>query len=125
MKRQSIEATYDSQETGDRFHVTTRVGNRTIEFQRRLPDPFARTVVRVGAWDAIRALLRLRPVEVTVIVDGDREVVNDVLELDYNTLVPGSTRRQDWDQHVRDRLTMMGLGGDDGDTAPNASGGAS
>lgn len=108
MTRQSIEATYDSRDTGDRFHVTSQIGDRTVEFQRRVPDPFARTTVTVGAWDALRALLRGRPVEVTVIVGGDREAVNDVLELDYNTLVPGSTRRDEWNQHLHDVLAMEG-----------------
>lgn len=104
--RQSIEATYDSQETGERFYVTTQVGDRTITFQRRIPDPFVRTTVHVGIWDALRAMLRLRRVEVTVTVGADPDLVNDVLELDYNTLVPNSTRQQEWDQHVRDVLTM-------------------
>lgn len=108
MKRQSINATYDSRDTGDRFHVTSQIGDRTVEFQRRVPDPFVRTTVSVGVWDALRALLRGRPVEVIVIVGGDREAVNDVLELDYNTLVPGSTRRAEWDRHVHDVLAMEG-----------------
>lgn len=106
--RKSIEANYDSRDTGDRFHVTSRVGDRTIGFQRPLPDPFVRTVVSVGIWDCLRSLLRLRPVEVTVIVGGDAEVMNDVLELNYNALLRGSTRRAEWDAHLRDVLTMMG-----------------
>jgi hypothetical protein len=57
-----------------------------VSFQSPVPDPFVRTTVHVGVWDALRALLRGRPVEVTVIVGGDAEVVNDVLELDSNTL---------------------------------------
>lgn len=118
MKRQSVEATYDSRDSGYRFHVTTRVGARTIAFQRPVADPFVRATISVGIWDALRALLRFRPIEVTVIVGGDPEVINDVLELDYNTLVPGSTRREEWDQHVRDRLAMIARtehgGGDSG-----------
>jgi hypothetical protein len=116
VKRQSIEATYDSRDTGDRFHVTSRIGDRTIEFQRGVPDPFVRTTVAVGVWDALRALLRRRPVEVTVIVGGDRDAVNDVMELDYNTLTPGSTRRDEWDRHVHDVLAMEGRA-DQGDGA--------
>jgi hypothetical protein len=111
--RQSIEATYDSRDTGERFHITTRVGSRTVAFQQRVPDPFARTTVHVGPWDALRALLRFRPIEVTVIVGGDTEVMNDVLELDYNTLIPGSSRREGWNRHVSDRLTMMARTEDD------------
>jgi hypothetical protein len=105
VKRQSLDATYDSCDTGERFHVTTQVGDRTIAFQRRLPDPFVRATVTVGLRDTLRALVRRKPIEVTVIVGGDPEVMNDVLELDYNTLIPGSTRRDDWDAHVRDVVT--------------------
>ena len=107
MKRQSIDATYDSRDTGDRYHVTTTIGDRMLMFQRRVPDPFVRTTVRVGLWDALRALLRGRPVEVTVLVGGDRGVVTDVLELDYNTLTLNSTRRDEWNRHVHDRLAML------------------
>lgn len=107
MKRQSIEATYDSRDTGYRFHVTTEVGDRTIAFRQPVPDPFVRTTVRVGLWDALRSLARRRHVEVTVLVGGDVDVMNDVVELDYNTLVPGSTRRDDWNSHVRDSLAML------------------
>lgn len=109
MIRKSVEATYDSRDTGDRYHVTAQVGARTIDFQRRVPDPFVRATVSVGFADALRALLRLRPIVVTVIVGADREVMDDVLELDHNTLLPGSTRREDWDAHVRDVLTMTTL----------------
>jgi hypothetical protein len=106
MKRQSIEPTYDSRETGERYYVTAQVGDRTVDFRRRVPDPFVRAIVSVGVWDALRALLRRGAVEVTVIVGGDTEAVNDVLELDYNTLVPGSTRREEWNRHVNDVLSM-------------------
>lgn len=111
--RESIEATYDSRDTGERFHVTSRVGDRTVAFQQRIPDPFVRTTVHLGFWDAARALLRRRHIEVTVIVGGDPEVVNDVLELDYNTLAPGSTRRSEWDAHVHDVLAMEARNEDD------------
>lgn len=115
MDRQSIEATYDSRDTGHRFHVTAQVGDKTIDFQRRVPDPFVRATVNVGFWDALRALIRLRPVEVTVIVGADPEVMSDVLELDYNTLIPGSTRRHEWDRHVADILAMSSADEEDAD----------
>lgn len=113
MTTPSVEATYDSRDTGDRFHVTSQVGNRTIAFRQPIPDPFVRTTVHVGLWDALRALLRLRPVEVTVIVGADPEVIDDVLELDYNALVPGRTRRDDWNAHVHDVLSMAARAEDD------------
>jgi hypothetical protein len=106
--RRSIPATYDSRDTGDRFHVTTRIGERTVSFRDRVPDPFVRTTVHVGVWDALRFLLRGRPVEVTVIVGADPDVMNDVLELDYNTLTPDSTRRQEFNRHVHDLIDMAG-----------------
>lgn len=108
MTTPSVEATYDSRDTGDRFHVTSQVGNRTIGFRRPVPDPFVRVIVSVGLQDALRALLRFRPIKVTVIVGADPEVMDDVLELDYNTLITGRTRRDDWNAHVRDVLTMAG-----------------
>lgn len=111
MKRQSIDATYDSRDTGHRFHVTTEIDDRTIAFREPVPDPFVRTTVHVGPWDALRSLIRRGHVEVTVVVGGDVDVMNDVLELDYNTILRGSTRRDDWNAHVRDSLTMLG-GGD-------------
>jgi len=106
--RKSVEATYDSRDTGDRFHVTSRVGNRTTDFQRPVPDPFVRATVSVGMFDALRSLLRFRPIEVTVIVGADPEIMDDVLELDHNTLIAGRTRRTEWNEHVRDVLTMAG-----------------
>jgi hypothetical protein len=106
VNRDSIKATYDSRDTSNRFHVTSRIGDRTIDFQRPAPDPFVRVTVSVGVWDCLRSLLRLRPVAVTVIVGADPEVANDVLELDYNVLVAGSTRRAEWNQHLSDVLRM-------------------
>lgn len=102
--RQSIQPTYDSRETGPRFHVTYRVGTKTIEFQRPIEDPFVRGTVVVGWRDLLRGLLR-RHLEVTMIVGGDRDIVDDVMELDGNTLVPSrSTRRDTWDSDVNERL---------------------
>lgn len=74
--------TYDSRETGPRYHVTSRIGDRTIAFQQPLDDPFVRHTVHLGQCDLLRGLT------VTVLVDGDAAIVNDVLELDANILVP-------------------------------------
>jgi hypothetical protein len=95
VKRQSIKPTYDSRETGERYHVTTRIGDRTIEFQKRVPDPFVRHTVTVGWPDLLRGLLRRR-LAVTVLVDGDRDVVEDVLDLDANNLGYNCTRRDEF-----------------------------
>lgn len=76
--------TYDSRETGPRFHVSSRVGDKTVAFQEPIADPFVRHTVTLG-WPALlRGLLR-GELAVTVLVGGDTEVVNDVLNLDANT----------------------------------------
>lgn len=99
--RNSIRATYDSRETGDRYHVTTEIGNQTIAFRVPIPDPFVRQTVTVGWRDLLRGLLRRRLV-VTVIVGGDIDVINDVLELDDNALVPDSTRKAAFHSHLNE-----------------------
>lgn len=101
--RNSVRATYDSRETGYPYHVTTLIGNRTIEFRKRVPDPFVSHRVMVGWPDLLRALWRRRLV-VTVMVDGDRQVVDDVMELDDNNLVPGRTRQAAFRSHVNEAI---------------------
>lgn len=101
--RQSIEATYDSRETGPRYHVTTRIDDRTIAFQRPIDDPFVRTTVHVSLLDLLRGVLRRR-LTVEVIVGGHPDTVNDVLELDDNTLIAGSTRRREFNEYLGDAI---------------------
>ena len=105
-KRQSIQGTYDSRDTGTRYHVTTWIGDHAIAFREPVDDPFVRTTVRVGWPDMLRALIRRRHLVVTVLIDGDRDIVNDVLELNDNTLIPNSTRRDEFNQHLSDVLEM-------------------
>lgn len=105
--RNSIRPTYDSRETGPRYHVTTRIGDRTIEFQKRVDDPFVSHRVTIGWPDLLRGLLRRR-LAVTVLVGGDRDVVNDVLELDDNQLVPGSTRQAAFRSHLNEAIGRTG-----------------
>ena len=104
--RNSIRATYDSRETGPRYHVTTQVGDRTVGFRVRVPDPFVRHVVTVGWPDLLRGLLRRR-LRVTVIVGGDPDVMNDVLELDSNQLVPDSTRQAAFRAHIGEAIGRL------------------
>jgi hypothetical protein len=113
VSRQSIRATYDSRETGPRYHVTTRINDHTIGFQQRIDDPFVRQTVRIDWRDALRALFTDRRLVVEVIVGGDPDVVNDVLELDSNTLIAGSTRRAAWDSKVHSMLADAAPRGDD------------
>lgn len=99
----SVRATYDSRETGDRYHVTTEIGHRTIAFRDPVPDPFVRHTVTIGWRDLLRGLLR-RELKVTVIVGGDIEVINDVLELDDNALVKGRTREAAFRSHLNEAI---------------------
>ena len=116
-KRQSITPTYDSRQTGPRYHVTTRVDDRTVTFQRRITDPFVSTTVTVGWRDLLRGLLRRR-ITVTVVVGGDREVVDDVLELDAEWIGADRTRRDEFTKAsfasfaVDAELTEMADGGE-------------
>jgi hypothetical protein len=106
--RQSIRPTYDSRETGPTYHVTTRIGDRTITFQEPIADPFVRTTIHVGWRDVLRELLRRRRLRITVIVGGDPARIDDVLELDENALVPGSTRQAAFQSHLGERIAAFG-----------------
>jgi hypothetical protein len=106
-KRNSIRATYDSRETGPRYHVTTRVGGRMIEFEKPMADPFVSHRVTVGWPDLLRGLLRRR-LAVEVMIGGDLDVVEDVMELDDNYLGYNCTRRDTWNSHVNESLGRAG-----------------
>lgn len=93
-RRKSIQPTYDHRETGDRFTVETRInGRRLNEVPTR--DPFVHHRVVIGWRDLLRFIVRGR--EVVVIVGGDAEIVDDVMELDADALTFNSTRRDEWD----------------------------
>ena len=109
--RTSIPATYDSRETGDRYHVTTRVSGRTVTFQHRVPDPFVRQTVHVGWRDLLLGLVK-RGLVVEVLVDGDRDVVEDVLELNDDYLGTNCTRRDTFNSHLMESAGRM-VNGDD------------
>lgn len=94
-KRVSIQATYDSRETGSRYHVTTTLNGRALEWEKRIDVPFFAHRVTVGWRDLLRSLLYGRLV-VGVHVDADPDVREDVLELDANYLGPNCTRRDEF-----------------------------
>jgi hypothetical protein len=104
--RNSIRATYDSRETGPRYHVTYKVDGKVIEWEKPLDDPFGRFTVHLGWRDLLRGLFR-RSLAVEVLVGGDPEAVNDVLELDDNALVPNSTRRAAFHSHLNEAVGRM------------------
>ena len=101
-KRQSIAPTYDHRETGDRFTVETRINNQHLGVTPTR-DPFIFHRVTVGWPDLLRSLLR-RKLTIEVIVGGDREIVDDVLELDADALTFNSTRRDEWNSQSNTAL---------------------
>lgn len=106
-KRQSIEPTYDSRETGDRYHVTYKAGSRVVEWEKRMPDPFGRFTLTLGWRDLLRGLVRRR-LAVEVLVGADPDVMNDVLELDSNCLIPNSTRRDEFNAGIQSAIRKAG-----------------
>lgn len=103
----SVRATYDSAQTGPRYWATVTVNGYPIEFRNPLPDPFARTKVTVSWADTLRALIRGRHVVVEVTIGADRELMNDVLELDDQTLIAGRTRKAAFDQSIHQKLAAI------------------
>jgi hypothetical protein len=95
VKRQSIEPTYDHQETGDRYHVTSTIDGRSVAWRHPITDPFVRHTVWIGWRDLLRGLLKRR-LDVTVLIGGDRDVVEDVMELNGDYLGPNCTRRDEF-----------------------------
>jgi hypothetical protein len=102
--RNSIRATYDSRETGPRYTVTTEMNGQVQEWRKPIDDPFVTTTVKIGhRWTLLRAFLRGR-LDVTVSVDGDGDIVEDVLELDDNYLGINCTRRAAFNSHINEAL---------------------
>ncbi len=106
MKRHSIKPTYDHRETGDRFTVETRLNDRRVSVTPTR-DPFVCRRVTIGWPDLLAGLLRRRLI-VEVLVGGDREIVDDVMELDADCLTDNSTRRADFDRDLRRALYTVG-----------------
>jgi len=104
--RQSIQPTYDSRETGPRYYLSTFVRGRSLDWRKPIDDPFVSTEITIGWPDLLRALLRRRLV-VRVQVDADRDLVEDVLELDGNYLGPNCTRRAEFNGQILAALDEM------------------
>lgn len=101
--RLSIQPTYDQRETGERYSITTFVAGSKLS-ETKLPDPFVRHTVRVSFWDAIKSLLRTGHVEVYIRIDGDVEIIEDIMELDSNYIGHGSTRHREFHQSIEHAL---------------------
>lgn len=106
-QRTSIGPTYDSRETGPRYWLSTFVDGRTLDWEKPLDDPFVTTQITIGWPDLLRALLRRRLI-VRVQVGADRDMVEDVLELDNNYLGLNCTRRAEFNGHILRALDDMG-----------------
>lgn len=106
--RASVKATYDSRETGPRYWVTTSIDGKPVEFRRPLPDPFVRKTVNIE-WRPVKWLPwpRLR-VAVEVTVGAYPDLMDDVLELDENTLIAGRTRKEAFRQSMHGKLKSFG-----------------
>jgi hypothetical protein len=102
--RQSIQPTYDHRETGDRFTVDTRINGRHLN-KITTRDPFIHHRVVIGWRDLLRFVLGGR--EIVVVVGGDLQIVDDVLELDGDCLTFNSTRRQEWNAQVDSALATF------------------
>lgn len=99
----SVKATYDSAKDGPQYTVTTWVEGDCIEFEKPISDPFLRHTVHVG-WRHLLRNLTIRGLAVSVVVSGTRERMNDVLELDDQTLIRGRTRHAAFHSHINERL---------------------
>jgi len=104
--RLSIPHTYDSRETGPRFSVSTFVDDVKIK-EQKVYDPFVRTSVHVSIWDAIKSILKRGYVRVEITVDGDRSIIEDVLELDANYLGHGNSRREEFRGSIESALSQQ------------------
>lgn len=106
-KRTSIRPTYDSRETGPRYHVTVRVNGETVIFEKRVDDPFIRQEVRMACMPWRWLPWPCRKHTVTVIVGADPDVIEDVMELDGNYLGANCSRRDAFNSHLMEAATRM------------------
>jgi hypothetical protein len=103
-KRNSIQPTYDSRETGPPYHVTVRENGKTIAFQKRIDDPFVHQTLTTPWPGLLRALLRFRPQTVEIIIGADASVMEDVMELNADYLGQNCTRRDTWNSHLNETI---------------------
>lgn len=92
-ERQPIQPTYDGAKTGPRYHVTSRINGHTITHRYPIEDPFVRHTIHISWRDRLRSLF-MRRFEVEVMVGGDRDIIEDVLELNSDYLGLGGSERR-------------------------------
>lgn len=105
--RLSIQPTYDHRKTGDRYSVSSWVGDICVAKRVPIRDPFVRHTVNVHWWDALKCILFKGRVSVRVSVDGDKDIVDDVMELDSDYLLHGSTRRAEFNASIQEALAAI------------------
>jgi hypothetical protein len=105
MMRKSIEPTYDSRKTGNRYSVEYSINGISLS-KTSIADPFIRGAVHIGWRDLLRCLFRFRKTTVEICVRGDAEIEEDILELDGNYLgLHSSTRRKEFQAKLEESLS--------------------
>lgn len=94
--RTSIPPTYDGAKTGPRYWISTFVNGRPLGWEEPIEDPFITTTIHVGWRDLVKHVLLRKPLEVRVQVGGDRDVIEDVLELNGDYLGFNCSRRREF-----------------------------
>ena len=107
MLRLSIQPTYDHRQTGNRYSVSSWVGDCQVAKRVSIRDPFVRHTIHIHWWNAIKCLLCKGRITVRVQLDGDDDIVNDILELDADYLLQGSTRRVEFKAALETALGNM------------------
>lgn len=71
------------------YHVTTTVNGVVVgRPEQAIPDPFARTSVRISRWDLAKALLTRKPLNVVVDIGGDWHAIKHVMTVRPIQVVP-------------------------------------
>lgn len=94
------------------YEVEVRENDRRVSIER-IVDPFIHTTIHPRGWrNAVRLLFRR--LTFTVIVSGDSEIVERILELDDDYLgPPGSESRRKWDEQLQGALHRFAQGASD------------
>lgn len=107
-ERKTITPTYDGAKTGPRYHVTSSINGHTVTWQYPIEDPFVRHTVYIAWRDRLKSLF-MRRFAVQVMVGGDRDIIEDVLELNSDYLGGmTSDRRKAFNRQVNDALARHG-----------------
>jgi hypothetical protein len=113
-KRPDAQAQQEGRQRVARYSVTVFENHRRLD-RRPIVDPFINTYVRPSGWRAALAVM-LGRYEVEVQVRADKELTEQVLELDPEYLGEwGSERRKAWDARVQAAFASFAGEDDDDD----------